>query len=350
MPTYRKLNTKTLESQELANMPNDLYRLTWVLLPLILSREGTTIYQPHYLSCKLYPLRTDVCDEEMALIFYWFEDRGLIKPYTVNGRRYLYVPSFHDDQGECDKEMASPYPPVPPELRQDEEPPAPTPPAGSDTPTSPDPGQSGGERPLACAGATPEKLQSSSRVTPEKLQSNSTLDIDIEIETEREKDSETGKKSLRPAQSAPARVSSLDPPRDARHLQALYQAFQRGTGQKTTNSLPTGLARAALRQLMEESYTPADVEACARYLKRGWWRDKMLTLPKVADTIGQWVAQGRLCAPSPARGSADRGARTRRSLDVVEVSAWEVEQIRSELRAMSAAAGTRRPPVYAPSA
>ncbi len=105
-------------------------------------------------------------------------------------------------------------------------------------------------------------------------------------------------------EETPAAPSPSAPPRSPlpfRHdavpevesLRLLHQAFQRGTGQTVTEALPTGIAKAALRQLLDDDRSADDIEACARYLKTGWWRDKALTIPKLAENIGQWIAQGR---------------------------------------------------------
>ena len=49
MPKYRKLHTKTVESLDLNEMPDDLTRLMWVLLPLALCREGRGLHSGAYL-------------------------------------------------------------------------------------------------------------------------------------------------------------------------------------------------------------------------------------------------------------------------------------------------------------
>jgi hypothetical protein len=103
-------------------------------------------------------------------------------------------------------------------------------------------------------------------------------------------------------QSTPKRVIDHETVPVKENLYALSQAFQRGTGQKETQTLPIGTSLLALRQMNDEAYTALDVEAYARMLKAGWWSDKMLPLAKVAEGIGQWVSSGRpgdLGPPSP---------------------------------------------------
>jgi hypothetical protein len=81
-------------------------------------------------------------------------------------------------------------------------------------------------------------------------------------------------------------------------LREIMHAFQRGTGQDETQALPAGKAHSALRQLLDDKRTMADIEAYARYLKAGWWGDKSLTVNFLADGIGQWIALGRPRKPN----------------------------------------------------
>ena len=116
MPKYRKLHTCTLDSLDLAAMPDDFTRLTWLMFPLILSREGTTLDHSHYLRSKLFPLRTDVSEEMVARAVQWFKERGMAQNYTVSDRNYLWFPSFTKYQGNTEREGASTFPPPPAEL------------------------------------------------------------------------------------------------------------------------------------------------------------------------------------------------------------------------------------------
>ena len=117
MPRYRKLHTKTLESLDINDMPDDFTRLLWVLLPLVLCREGRGIDSAHWLKSKLFPLREDVTPGQVGEALNWYMQRGMVVPYTVDGRDYFYLPSFHKYQGNTTKEAESDYPP-PPELVQ----------------------------------------------------------------------------------------------------------------------------------------------------------------------------------------------------------------------------------------
>jgi len=111
MPRYRKLYTKTLESLDINDMPDDFTRLFWTLLPLVLCREGRGINSPAWLKSKIFPLREDVDAERVGVALDWCIQRGMIVPYSVDGRDYFYVPSFPKYQGNTTKEAESDYPP-----------------------------------------------------------------------------------------------------------------------------------------------------------------------------------------------------------------------------------------------
>ena len=115
MPRYRKLHVKTLESLDINDMPDDFTRLFWVLLPLELCREGRGLKSSTWLKSKLFPLRDDVGREQVGQALDWCIERGMVVPYSVDGRAYFYVPSFHKYQGNTIKEAESNYP-APPEL------------------------------------------------------------------------------------------------------------------------------------------------------------------------------------------------------------------------------------------
>ena len=116
MPRYRKLHTKTVESFDFNEMPDDFTRLLWVLLPLGCSREGTLPYSATLVRSKLFPLREDVTIEQISAALAWFRERAMILLYKVDGRDYLFVPTFARYQGNTVKESASDYPPPPQEL------------------------------------------------------------------------------------------------------------------------------------------------------------------------------------------------------------------------------------------
>ena len=110
MPKYRKLYTKTLESLDVNDMPDDFCRLFWTLLPLVLCREGRGVNSATWLRSKLFPLREDVSSDKVQAALDWCIDRGMIVPYSVEGRDYFHVPSFHKYQGNTTKEAESDYP------------------------------------------------------------------------------------------------------------------------------------------------------------------------------------------------------------------------------------------------
>lgn len=113
MPQWRKLHTDLLESWTFVEMPDDFTRLLWVLLPLILDREGRGIAHPAWVRARLFPLRSDVSDEQVAAALDWFAARGLLVPYTVDGRSYFYLPDWYARQGDTSREAPSHYPSPP---------------------------------------------------------------------------------------------------------------------------------------------------------------------------------------------------------------------------------------------
>jgi hypothetical protein len=110
MPQYRKLHTKTVESLDINDMPDDFTRLFWVLLPLALCREGRGIDSAAWLRSRVFPLRLDVTCDMVSDAMDWYAQRGMIKRYEVDGRHYFYVPTFHKYQGSTTKEADSIYP------------------------------------------------------------------------------------------------------------------------------------------------------------------------------------------------------------------------------------------------
>jgi hypothetical protein len=113
MPRYRKLSVTALDSLDLDAMPDDFTRLTWLMLPLIMTRDGTTYDNPQYLRSKLYPLRDDVTVDQIASAVGCYKTLGMIMPYQVNGRAYLWIPTWAKHQGDTTREGESSLPPPP---------------------------------------------------------------------------------------------------------------------------------------------------------------------------------------------------------------------------------------------
>ena len=111
MPLYRKLWVKTTESLDLNDMPDDITRLLWVLIPLGLCREGRGIDNPAWIKAKIFPLREDVTQEQISESMDWYFKRKMIDRYKVNGRDYFQIRSWHRYQGNTTKEASSNFPP-----------------------------------------------------------------------------------------------------------------------------------------------------------------------------------------------------------------------------------------------
>jgi len=71
MPQWRKLHSKTLDSLDVNDMPDDFTRLLWVILPLILDRCGRGIDSAAWVRAKAFPLREDVTPEAVATALDW---------------------------------------------------------------------------------------------------------------------------------------------------------------------------------------------------------------------------------------------------------------------------------------
>lgn len=116
MPKYRSLHTKILDSFDFNNMPDDFTRVVWMLLILIVDREGRGIDSTAWLRSKLFPLREDVELEVIKDAFDWLADKKMIVRYQVEDRCYFWVPTFKDHQRGLDKEAESLFPSPPDQL------------------------------------------------------------------------------------------------------------------------------------------------------------------------------------------------------------------------------------------
>lgn len=115
MPTYRKLHTKTIDSFDFNELPDDFARVCWLLLPLILDSEGRGIYNPAWIRSKMFPLREDVKLTDIQKAFESYASRKMIVIYEVNGKSYFYIPSWKTYQTGTEREAKSNLP-IDPEL------------------------------------------------------------------------------------------------------------------------------------------------------------------------------------------------------------------------------------------
>lgn len=296
MPTYRKLHARILESQDIADMPDDFHRLVWTWLPLILTSDGTTIYDARYIRSRMFPLRDDVTAERVATVLEWFESRGMVLPYDGDGRRYMFVPTFNKYQGDTSREASSTFPKPPADL-------APT-------------------------HATVMQHSCNAHVNvAERSCSNTDADTNADADTNTTAQRESSPIKAMTHAAPNKRVIDHELLPEPELLRDLHKAFQRGTGQAETDALPVGTQRNALRQLLDDKRTSADIEAYTRYLKTGWWSDKILPLTHLPDGIGQWIAQGR---PMKANGKA-RASPVRRGQN------WSKEELEAARAAEDAA-------------
>lgn len=116
MPKFRKLWTKTLDSFDFNEMPDDFARVVWLLLPLVLDSKGRGIDMPAWVCSRMFPLRR-VDETDITSAFDFFESRDMIGRYKVDGRAYFYLKNWTTYQSGTEKEAESVLPP-PPDLLQ----------------------------------------------------------------------------------------------------------------------------------------------------------------------------------------------------------------------------------------
>lgn len=314
MPQYRKLHVSTIDSLDVADMPDDFTRLTWLLLPLIVCSEGRGVDIPHWLMSKLYPLRTDVSPDMVAAAMDWFTQRGMVNRYEANGRPYFYLVNFAKYQGDTRREADSPYPPPPadpePLMTYKTEP--------TDMPEQPD---------LAAV----DLLTTNSRVGHELVATNSRSDADayadantkagrdarararnVTVITQdpgpaippppQEKKQKTKNQSKTAAMSVnvPADFEFPEDPDIKRAQAEMIHAVAEVTGMDA--KLNFGVLLQPTLDLVLAGYQPDQIRACygreAPPGRWGWYRDDwrgkkgdMPTLKNIVETVGGGVAQ-----------------------------------------------------------
>ncbi len=207
MPQWRKLHTKTVESLDLNDMPDDFHRLLWVLLPLVLDCEGRGLDNPAWVKSKAMPLRTDIDINDVTQAMDWYADRGMIRRYQVAGRRYFWVPTFAKYQGNTSREAPSEYPAPPSRGCPDDE--------SGPEPDDPD------------DGAGQDQLTSESRVSQDQLRSKSGTDADAEVDAESEP--EPAAAAAR-AREGPPGLLDFDLPEPEQARSSAFAAYERACG------------------------------------------------------------------------------------------------------------------------
>ena len=165
MPTWRKLYTKTVESFDVNDMPDDFTRLLWVLLPTKLCQFGRGPASPAWVRSNIFPMREDVTLDMISGAMNWYAQRGMIQNYEVNGREYFHIPTWRAYQGDTTREADSIYP-APPSVQA----------------TAPDP-------PPTAPGATPEPVTTPSRPAHDPCKTGSSTDVEVDSVTDAELDS-----------------------------------------------------------------------------------------------------------------------------------------------------------------
>lgn len=110
---WRKLHSKILDSKDFNGLPTDFDRLVWVLIPLVLDREGRGIDDSVWLKSRLFPMRRDVTYEQIESSMTEFAHKGMIERYKVSEEAYFSVPTWSKYQTIHPRETASAIPPKP---------------------------------------------------------------------------------------------------------------------------------------------------------------------------------------------------------------------------------------------
>ena len=188
MPQWRKLHVKSIESLDINDMPDDFTRLLWLLMSLVLDKEGRGLDNASWVRSRAMPLRLDVTVEMISDALNWYTERGMIQRYCVNGRKYFHIVTWHKYQATI-KEADSVYP----------------------APLQDDP------------VPTPDPLQTYSRPTPEQVGKKSVTDIDIDIDVDIDSDIE---EDFIPAAKAAGENLSETP--EEKHKARTREALSRG--------------------------------------------------------------------------------------------------------------------------
>lgn len=246
MPRYRKLHTKTVYSLDVNDMPDDFTRLFWVLLPLGLSRDGTALDHISCIKSRIFPLREDVTHDMIVAALDWFESRGMIRRYQVEGRSYFHQINFHKYQGNTTKEAESDFPP--PRL----------------------------------------PLQSQSRPTPEPVLTKLTTDAVFNIQYS-DADSDT----------APNGAETKKPDReDQQYWGALVELCH----VKRITERMRGRLNTLIKWLRSEGYTMGDVKTFALWWESDPWRKEhtpMALKHYENSDFGAWVDNGKPTKATP---------------------------------------------------
>lgn len=111
MPKYRQTHLSILDSDDFNDMPDVFVQLVWVLLPLILDREGRGRNDISWIKSHMFPRKINsINDDEIKRAFDWLTGKGMIIPYDIDGRYYFYVPTWKSYQSGTEREAPSKIP------------------------------------------------------------------------------------------------------------------------------------------------------------------------------------------------------------------------------------------------
>ncbi len=246
MPMYRNIHTKTPDSEDINDMPDDFTRLFYIMFFIILDSAGRGYDKPAWLKSKAFPLREDVTYEMINGAMDWFEKRGMIYRYEVNGKKCFWDPKFQSHQHGLNKEGKSVIP-----------------------------------------APTPEQVKSWSGVTPEQVESNSApktyTNTTTKTNTRTDSDSKTG--VVEPIENHPDLPSPE--PDFFENLQE-FESDKPTEAALLTRPQQTKIWNSALGEIQKEM-PRADFEAYIRPLKLGNMVGNQLKVLAMNTPTRDWV-------------------------------------------------------------
>lgn len=110
MPLWRKLHVKLIDSDDVNEMPDYFIKYLWLLLFLILDKEGRGKFKAGWVKGRALPEDNHATLEMVQEAIEYFRDHKMIRVYEVDGKNYFDVPTWHDYQN-TDREGPSVLPP-----------------------------------------------------------------------------------------------------------------------------------------------------------------------------------------------------------------------------------------------
>jgi hypothetical protein len=109
MARGRIINNKISDNIDFnCKLSSDTARMFFMMLISHLDAEGRIQGEPGYLRSKVLPWREDITAGQIFLFLCEFSDFGFIKWYEIESKKYIWFPSFSDNQPNLRKDRESP--------------------------------------------------------------------------------------------------------------------------------------------------------------------------------------------------------------------------------------------------